>query len=93
MRGIINSLAYKSQYCRFACLVLGLLIITGSVLARNANAETKSTSATTPFHENNTGREAVLAGGCFWGVDGVFKHVKGVTVVTSGYAGGAKNTA
>src|ERR1700693_2069904 len=36
---------------------------------------------------------AVFAGGCFWGVDAVFKHVKGVTSVTSGYAGGAANTA
>lgn len=32
---------------------------------------------------------AVLAGGCFWGLEGVFEHVKGVTDVTSGYAGGA----
>ncbi len=31
---------------------------------------------------------AVFAGGCFWGVDAVFKHVKGVTEVVSGYAGG-----
>lgn len=31
---------------------------------------------------------AVLAGGCFWGVEAVFEHVKGVTRVTSGYAGG-----
>lgn len=31
---------------------------------------------------------AVFAGGCFWGVDGVFKHVKGVVKVVSGYAGG-----
>ncbi len=31
---------------------------------------------------------AVFAGGCFWGVDAVFKHVKGVKTVTSGYAGG-----
>ncbi len=31
---------------------------------------------------------AVFAGGCFWGVEGVFKHVKGVTDATSGYAGG-----
>jgi peptide-methionine (S)-S-oxide reductase len=30
----------------------------------------------------------VLAGGCFWGVDAVFKHVKGVTAVRSGFAGG-----
>jgi peptide-methionine (S)-S-oxide reductase len=36
---------------------------------------------------------AVLAGGCFWGVDAVFKHVKGVSKVVSGYAGGAAATA
>lgn len=36
---------------------------------------------------------AVLAGGCFWGVQGVFQHVKGVTSAVSGYAGGAAETA
>jgi peptide-methionine (S)-S-oxide reductase len=36
---------------------------------------------------------AVFAGGCFWGVDAVFKHVKGVTNVVSGYAGGEAATA
>ena len=36
---------------------------------------------------------AVLAGGCFWGVQGVFQHVDGVTAAVSGYAGGAKDTA
>jgi peptide-methionine (S)-S-oxide reductase len=35
----------------------------------------------------------VLAGGCFWGVQGVFQHVKGVTRVESGYAGGERTTA
>lgn len=35
-----------------------------------------------------TQETAVFAGGCFWGVDAVFKHVKGVISVTSGYAGG-----
>jgi peptide-methionine (S)-S-oxide reductase len=35
---------------------------------------------------------AVFAGGCFWGVDAVFKHVKGVTEVVSGYAGGHTNS-
>lgn len=41
------------------------------------------------------GREetAVFAGGCFWGVEAVFEHVKGVTDATSGYAGGTKATA
>ncbi len=36
---------------------------------------------------------AVLAGGCFWGVQGVYQHVKGVTSAVSGYAGGQRNTA
>jgi len=36
---------------------------------------------------------AVFAGGCFWGVDAVFKHVKGVTDVKSGYSGGEAKTA
>jgi len=36
---------------------------------------------------------AVLAGGCFWGQQGVFEHVKGVTKVVAGYAGGEKKTA
>jgi len=36
---------------------------------------------------------AVLAGGCFWGVQGVFQHVKGVTNAVSGYAGGEQKTA
>jgi peptide-methionine (S)-S-oxide reductase len=36
---------------------------------------------------------AVFAGGCFWGVQGVFQHVKGVTNALSGYAGGEKGTA
>ncbi|HET8875291.1 MAG TPA: peptide-methionine (S)-S-oxide reductase MsrA [Casimicrobiaceae bacterium] len=36
---------------------------------------------------------AVFAGGCFWGVDAVFKHVKGVTNVVSGYSGGSAATA
>jgi peptide-methionine (S)-S-oxide reductase len=35
----------------------------------------------------------VLAGGCFWGVEGVFERIKGVTDVVSGFAGGDKKTA
>ena len=36
---------------------------------------------------------AVFAGGCFWGVEAVFRHTKGVTKAVSGYAGGTKDTA
>ncbi|MGE5088278.1 MAG: peptide-methionine (S)-S-oxide reductase MsrA [Candidatus Levyibacteriota bacterium] len=40
-----------------------------------------------------TSATAVFAGGCFWGVDAVFKHVKGVSHVVSGYSGGNASTA
>ena len=36
---------------------------------------------------------AVLAGGCFWGMESVFEHVKGVTDVVSGFAGGSARDA
>ncbi len=43
-----------------------------------------------PGHGKQT---AVLAGGCFWGVEAVFDHLKGVKNVVSGFAGGEKSTA
>jgi methionine-S-sulfoxide reductase len=42
---------------------------------------------------SGTTEKAVLAGGCFWGVQGVYQHLKGVKNVLSGYAGGARATA
>jgi len=44
--------------------------------------------ASAPGHET-----AVVAGGCFWGVQAVFQHVKGVVTATSGYSGGSAKTA
>ena len=38
-------------------------------------------------------KTAIFAGGCFWGVEGVFSHVRGVTSAVSGYHGGAAGTA
>lgn len=46
-----------------------------------------------PPQQGAASETAVLAGGCFWGVQAVFQHVKGVTQAVSGYAGGAKETA
>jgi peptide-methionine (S)-S-oxide reductase len=42
---------------------------------------------------NSGPQTIVLAGGCFWGVQGVFEHTKGVTQAVSGYSGGKKETA
>src|SRR5215467_9411438 len=52
-------------------------------------AQPARSQATPPL----TTETAVFAGGCFWGVDAVFKHVKGVTQVVSGYSGGDASTA
>ncbi|WP_396119602.1 peptide-methionine (S)-S-oxide reductase MsrA [Devosia aquimaris] len=43
--------------------------------------------------ETGSTATAVFAGGCFWGVQGVFQHVKGVTRAVSGYSGGSAETA
>jgi peptide-methionine (S)-S-oxide reductase len=45
---------------------------------------------TAPIAEPKGIQTAVFAGGCFWGVEGVFEHVRGVTSVESGYSGGRK---
>jgi peptide-methionine (S)-S-oxide reductase len=46
-----------------------------------------------PSNPQATSEVAVLAGGCFWGVQGVFQHVEGVTSAVSGYAGGSADMA
>jgi peptide-methionine (S)-S-oxide reductase len=46
-----------------------------------------------PASPQATSEVAVLAGGCFWGVQGLFQHVEGVTSAVSGYGGGGADTA
>lgn len=46
-----------------------------------------------PVDPQATTEVAVVAGGCFWGIQGVFQHVAGVTSAVSGYAGGGADTA
>jgi peptide-methionine (S)-S-oxide reductase len=57
----------------------------GTAVPSPAADETK---ATAPGKET-----AVIAGGCFWGIQAVFQHVKGVVSATSGYSGGSKQNA
>lgn len=56
-------------------------------------AEFPSPSVDLPAPSSRQSATAVLAGGCFWGVEGVFERLKGVSNVVSGYAGGVKLTA
>ena len=76
-------------------LVIAALL--GTAACSGADAAERMVTAPTPVADAplKAGplQTAVFAGGCFWGVEGVFERVKGVTSVRSGYAGGAKATA
>lgn len=72
-------------------VVVGLLA-TWLLLAQNARAESVIRAPVPAIDAAPAGRldTAIFAGGCFWGVEGVFSHVKGVQLVRSGYAGGPR---
>jgi peptide-methionine (S)-S-oxide reductase len=71
-----------------AVLAIALRPAAAAEQARVIPAPTQDETATTEGP-----RTVVLAGGCFWGVQGVFQHTKGVLNAVSGYAGGDKVTA
>jgi peptide-methionine (S)-S-oxide reductase len=70
--------------------VLALAAAAASSVADSASAETFVNAPQPAVTAPAAGKTetAVFAGGCFWGVEGVFSHVKGVVSATSGYAGG-----
>jgi len=69
-------------------VVFGLLLLVAAAFP--AQADCAESTTTVPGRNDQV---AVFSGGCFWGVDAVFKHVRGVVKVTSGYAGGSAATA
>jgi peptide-methionine (S)-S-oxide reductase len=72
-------------------------LVAGAVLAQCAPAQAESAvrlpAAAVDPAVKATRATAILAGGCFWGVEGVFSNVKGVISVESGYHGGSAATA
>ena len=74
-----------------------LVFLIGTTLACSAAAATSvaipNPVIDAPLATAKGVQTAVIAGGCFWGIEAVFEHVKGVTGVTSGYSGGAAETA
>jgi peptide-methionine (S)-S-oxide reductase len=74
--------------------VLCLLLIGAACYADSgANTVLPKPAVDIPLAASKSQQTAVFAGGCFWGVQAVFQHVKGVTNATSGYAGGAAKNA
>ena len=80
---------------RFAAAVLVAALIIFAPLRGNAaeRAVVLPSPAYDPAATSGGEQKLVVAGGCFWGVQGVFQRVKGVSRAVSGYAGGAKETA
>ena len=72
---------------------LALLPMVGAVACSTVHGQVPEFAAKSQVPVAKGEQTAVFAGGCFWGVDAVFKHVKGVSSVLSGYAGGNAGTA
>jgi peptide-methionine (S)-S-oxide reductase len=77
-------------------IVIGIGMVCGVAVRAEPQAD-EARAVPPPATDSASGQAtmevAVLAGGCFWGVQGVYQHVKGVTTAVSGYAGGQKRTA
>jgi peptide-methionine (S)-S-oxide reductase len=75
--------------------IIGVLLMTTTMACNVAASPTRipDPAIDIPLATTTGEQTAVLAGGCFWGVEAVFEHVKGVKHAESGYAGGSATTA
>ena len=81
---------------KFGGFLSSFVIMVGLVACNGADAATPnlpSPTTDTALAATKSEQSIVVAGGCFWGIQAVFQHVKGVTEATSGYAGGAADKA
>lgn len=86
----INRPTTRKLALAIACA--GAVFTMHAALARSEGVALPSPKQDAPLAAG-TQQTAVFAGGCFWGLEAVFEHVKGVKDVTSGYSGGDKATA
>ncbi len=91
MRGLLSGFSRGIFLPALVFCVLGFAVMTGHSSAESA-VVVPAPAGDEPLSGAET-ETAVLAGGCFWGIQGVFEHVKGVTRAVSGYTGGASSSA
>jgi peptide-methionine (S)-S-oxide reductase len=82
---------YRSFLLSSAILLVSATLACNAVTASGTSIPDPALDA--PLASAEGKQTAVLAGGCFWGLEAVFEHVKGVTDVRSGYAGGSATSA
>jgi peptide-methionine (S)-S-oxide reductase len=78
---------------RFVPCVLPVLLVAALSVAARPKVAFPDAAVDIPASAAQGKQTAVLAGGCFWGVEAIFEHLKGVTNVVSGFAGGDKSSA
>ncbi len=75
-------------------VAMALLMLAGTVACSARDAVAVPAPSVDEARASTPGKQtAVISGGCFWGVQAVFQHVKGVISATSGYSGGSSKTA
>ena len=75
-------------------IAAGSLSLAALAMSTVASAEEVFDAPVAARQASETGLQtAIFAGGCFWGIEGIFSHTRGVTSAVSGYHGGTANTA
>lgn len=78
---------------RSVSLMISIALLGASFCSAKSKAPFPDPAADIPASAAQGNQTAVLAGGCFWGMEAVFERLKGVSNVVSGFAGGEKSTA
>jgi peptide-methionine (S)-S-oxide reductase len=87
------SLARKLRFGLGAVVIAGIAVGAMRLLPAYADSAVAAPAPAYNPAATTTTATATLSGGCFWGLQGVYEHVKGVTKVYAGYTGGAADTA